>query len=136
MTNSNAALLVVDDNEDNRYTLTRRLNREGYPNLTTATNGREALECMAAQPFVMIPGDQQALFGRGPGDHPGHDIGWNFRHPVARRKIRRIGKRNCGEMRIEDLGDRDGKVASRIARCLVLQMDDNVLDHRNTPVGT
>jgi CheY-like chemotaxis protein len=29
MTNSNAALLVVDDNEDNRYTLTRRLTREG-----------------------------------------------------------------------------------------------------------
>ena len=43
--NSNAALLVVDDNEDNRYTLTRRLNREGYQNLTTAKNGREALEC-------------------------------------------------------------------------------------------
>ena len=42
MTNSNAALLVVDDNEDNRYTLTRRLNREGYPNLTTATNGPAA----------------------------------------------------------------------------------------------
>jgi hypothetical protein len=38
-------------------------------------------------------------------------------------------------MRIEHLGDRDGKVVSRIARCLVLQMDDNVLDHRNTPVG-
>ena len=29
-----AALLVVDDNEDNRYTLTRRLKREGYTNLT------------------------------------------------------------------------------------------------------
>lgn len=54
MTNSNAALLVVDDNEDNRYTLTRRLNREGYQNLTTATNGREALERMAAQPFDLV----------------------------------------------------------------------------------
>jgi phosphoserine phosphatase RsbU/P len=54
MTISNAALLVVDDNEDNRYTLTRRLNREGYQNLTTATNGREALECMAAQPFDLV----------------------------------------------------------------------------------
>ena len=31
-----AALLVVDDNEDNRYTLTRRLAREGYTNVTTA----------------------------------------------------------------------------------------------------
>ena len=27
---ADAALLVVDDNEDNRYTLTRRLQREGY----------------------------------------------------------------------------------------------------------
>jgi len=54
MTNSDAALLVVDDNEDNRYTLTRRLNREGYQNLTTATNGREALERLAAQPFDLV----------------------------------------------------------------------------------
>jgi sigma-B regulation protein RsbU (phosphoserine phosphatase) len=54
MTNSNAALLVVDDNEDNRYTLTRRLNREGYQNLTTATNGREALERMTAQAFDLV----------------------------------------------------------------------------------
>ena len=32
-TRLDAALLVVDDNEDNRYTLTRRLTREGYTNL-------------------------------------------------------------------------------------------------------
>jgi sigma-B regulation protein RsbU (phosphoserine phosphatase) len=54
MTNSNAALLVVDDNEDNRYTLTRRLNREGYQNLTTANNGREALDCLTAQSFDLV----------------------------------------------------------------------------------
>ncbi len=54
MTDSSAALLVVDDNEDNRYTLTRRLNREGYKNLTTATNGREALECLTAQQFDLV----------------------------------------------------------------------------------
>jgi phosphoserine phosphatase RsbU/P len=52
--NSNAALLVVDDNEDNRYTLTRRLNREGYQNLTTAKNGREALEYLQAKPFDLV----------------------------------------------------------------------------------
>ena len=54
MTNSEAALLIVDDNEDNRYTLTRRLSREGYQNLTTANNGREALECLVAQPFDLV----------------------------------------------------------------------------------
>ena len=54
MTNSEAALLIVDDNEDNRYTLTRRLSREGYQNLTTANNGREALECLVAQPFDLL----------------------------------------------------------------------------------
>jgi CheY-like chemotaxis protein len=37
-------LLVVDDNEDNRYTLTRRLTRDGYTNLVTASDGRQALE--------------------------------------------------------------------------------------------
>jgi len=48
------ALLVVDDNDDNRYTLTRRLAREGYSNLTTATNGREALDLLQAKPFDLI----------------------------------------------------------------------------------
>ena len=47
-------LLVVDDNEDNRYTLTRRLKREGYTNLTTANDGREALEALAQRPFDLV----------------------------------------------------------------------------------
>jgi len=54
VTATEAALLVVDDNEDNRYTLTRRLNREGYKNLTMAENGREALEKLKAQPFDLV----------------------------------------------------------------------------------
>ena len=54
MLTSNAALLVVDDNEDNRYTLTRRLSREGYQNVTTANNGREALECLSGQAFDLV----------------------------------------------------------------------------------
>ena len=54
MTAADAALLVVDDNEDNRYTLTRRLNREGYKNLTMAKNGREALDKLKAQPFHLV----------------------------------------------------------------------------------
>jgi len=48
------ALLVVDDNEDNRYTLTRRLTREGYTNLSTATNGREALDLLQSTPFDLV----------------------------------------------------------------------------------
>ena len=52
--NSNAALLIVDDNEDNRYTLTRRLIREGYHNLTAAKSGREALEYLQAKPFDLV----------------------------------------------------------------------------------
>jgi phosphoserine phosphatase RsbU/P len=48
------ALLVVDDNDDNRYTLTRRLTREGYGNLTTATNGREALDLLQAKSFDLV----------------------------------------------------------------------------------
>jgi len=49
-----AALLVVDDNEDNRYTLTRRLTREGYTNLTTADNGRQALELLHSKKFDLV----------------------------------------------------------------------------------
>jgi sigma-B regulation protein RsbU (phosphoserine phosphatase) len=54
VTATEAALLVVDDNEDNRYTLTRRLSREGYKNLTMANNGREALDKLKAQPFDLV----------------------------------------------------------------------------------
>jgi class 3 adenylate cyclase len=49
-----AALLVVDDIDDNRFTLTRRLAREGYTNLTTAADGREALELLQSKPFDLV----------------------------------------------------------------------------------
>ncbi len=49
-----ARILVVDDNEDNRYTLTRRLRREGYQDVAVATNGREALDLIARQPFDLV----------------------------------------------------------------------------------
>ena len=54
MTPSEAALLIVDDNEDNRYTLTRRLKREGYENLTTANDGKEALELLKSKKFDLM----------------------------------------------------------------------------------
>jgi phosphoserine phosphatase RsbU/P len=54
VTATEAALLVVDDNEDNRYTLTRRLNREGYKNITMASNGREALDKLKTQPLDLV----------------------------------------------------------------------------------
>jgi CheY-like chemotaxis protein len=48
------AILVVDDNEDNCYTLTRRLKRQGYDNVATAGHGRQALELLAARPFDLV----------------------------------------------------------------------------------
>jgi adenylate cyclase len=49
-----ARLLVVDDNDDNRYTLTRRLAREGYTNLATADDGHQALEMLRTRPFDLV----------------------------------------------------------------------------------
>jgi adenylate cyclase len=51
---SDYAILVVDDNEDNRYTLTRRLEREGYADVATAENGRRALELLRTRPFDLV----------------------------------------------------------------------------------
>jgi len=48
------ALLVVDDNEDNRYTLTRRLQREGYTNVTAAVDGEQALAFLRERPFDLV----------------------------------------------------------------------------------
>jgi class 3 adenylate cyclase len=51
---SDAVLLVVDDNEDNRYTLTRRLNREGYANIITANDGIQGLEQLQSKKIDLV----------------------------------------------------------------------------------
>lgn len=54
MNASGCRILVVDDNEDNRYTLTRRLRRDGYVDVVAAANGREALEQLAETDFDLV----------------------------------------------------------------------------------
>ena len=54
MSDSDAALLVVDDIEDNRFALSRRLARQGYLNVTTAADGRQALELLNSKPFDLV----------------------------------------------------------------------------------
>lgn len=62
MSQEHATLLVVDDNEDNRYTLTRRLKREGYAEVLTANDGIQALQLLKDRPVdlvlldIMMPG--------------------------------------------------------------------------------
>lgn len=48
-----APVLVVDDNEINRDVLCRWLRHEGYP-VAEASNGRQALELVRAQPFDLV----------------------------------------------------------------------------------
>lgn len=48
-----SSLLVVDDDEGNRDMLSRRLIRLGHQ-VTTAVNGREALEVLAGSPFDLM----------------------------------------------------------------------------------
>ncbi len=47
-------ILVVDDIEDNRYTLIRRLRRQGHDNVLEAENGRQALDILAGQPVDLL----------------------------------------------------------------------------------
>lgn len=49
-----STILVVDDNEDNRVTLSMRLEASGYSNIVTAMNGREALDLMRARPIDLV----------------------------------------------------------------------------------
>jgi sigma-B regulation protein RsbU (phosphoserine phosphatase) len=62
MSAADSRLLIVDDNEDNLYTLTRRLRRDGYEQLETAANGEQALALLKTKTFdlvlldVMMPG--------------------------------------------------------------------------------
>ena len=54
MSQNTYALLVVDDNEDNRYTLTHRLKRQGYANVTIAVDGWQALDLLRAKRFDLV----------------------------------------------------------------------------------
>ena len=54
MSHCDAALLVVDDIDDNRFALSRRLARQGYLNVTTAADGRQALELLNSKPFDLV----------------------------------------------------------------------------------
>jgi class 3 adenylate cyclase/CheY-like chemotaxis protein len=54
VTTEGATLLVVDDNDDNRYTLVNRLKRQGYTDVVTASDGRQALELLRSRPFDLV----------------------------------------------------------------------------------
>jgi sigma-B regulation protein RsbU (phosphoserine phosphatase) len=47
-------ILVVDDNDDNRYTLTLHLDLEGYTNVETAQDGEEAIARLEAASFDLV----------------------------------------------------------------------------------
>ena len=47
-------VLIVDDNEDNRFTLSMRLETCGYSHIVTAENGREALEKLREGPVDLV----------------------------------------------------------------------------------
>ena len=51
---SGPRLLVVDDNEDNRYTLIMRLEIEGYSNIDIAEDGEQALELLGSEDFDLV----------------------------------------------------------------------------------
>jgi adenylate cyclase len=51
---SEVRILVVDDNDDNRYTLARRLEREGWTDLVMAESGRDALDRIAKERFDLV----------------------------------------------------------------------------------
>jgi sigma-B regulation protein RsbU (phosphoserine phosphatase) len=53
MTNRRAHILVVDDNEDNREMLARRIKRQGHT-VREAANGLQALERLREQPFDLV----------------------------------------------------------------------------------
>lgn len=62
MNNKTARILIVDDNEDNRFMLSERLTLDGYGDIATAEDGRQALARIKSQPFdcvlldIMMPG--------------------------------------------------------------------------------
>jgi sigma-B regulation protein RsbU (phosphoserine phosphatase) len=54
MTTPGPRILVVDDNDDNRYTLTLYLDLEGYKDVTIANDGEEAVALLETEPFDLV----------------------------------------------------------------------------------
>ena len=48
------SILVVDDNDDNLFTLTHRLQKEGYQTIEKATSGKEALDKINTGAFDLV----------------------------------------------------------------------------------
>jgi adenylate cyclase len=48
------AILIVDDNDDNRYTLQLLLEADGHSRLATASGGHEALDLLAREKFSLV----------------------------------------------------------------------------------
>ena len=51
---ADAKILIVDDIDDNLYTLERRLNRDGYNDIVKASGGNEALTLVEANKFDLV----------------------------------------------------------------------------------
>jgi adenylate cyclase len=54
MTDGAPAILLVDDDENNRYTLSRRLQRENFTDIAEAADGRTALTMLRERPFDLV----------------------------------------------------------------------------------
>ena len=54
MNKKEAKILIVDDIEDNRYTLERSLKRDGFENISLAECGKEALDLVNKSKFDLI----------------------------------------------------------------------------------
>lgn len=54
LTGESPRILVVDDNDDNRYTLTLHLDLEGYTNVEAAHDGEEAIARLEAGSFDLL----------------------------------------------------------------------------------
>jgi DNA-binding response OmpR family regulator len=77
---ASAILLVVDD-DSNRFTLSGRLKREGFTNLTEARNGREAIAMLREKAFDLVLLDVMMP------DMDGYEVLRNLKADMALRDI-------------------------------------------------
>jgi class 3 adenylate cyclase len=54
MKSDRPAILIVDDNEDNRYTLQTLLEADGFDRITTASGGNEAMKLIESEKFSLV----------------------------------------------------------------------------------
>src|SRR5258705_12481648 len=93
-------ILIVDDNEDNRYTLQLLLETDGHERIASAANGSEAIALIEKEKFSLVLLDMNdAGFERGRGSQSDQERSRQARYSRRHDQRRHVSRRDAVMLR-------------------------------------